>query len=268
MSSLTVPPRSPDQRDGYLKKKPEEKPLLCSDTPPSVELTAGEQEQRAVLTVCVNTGLGFEINTRLSTPWQDDADNELADLDGLANATRIDLGLAWRRTVGRWILDGGLRGAYGVEDFDVLALDLSEQSVDRNVWSAGGSVSFGRPLAVAAQAIVLSYRREHGFENDPDDQVAVCVPVVGNAERCKQGFLAPPDAVDRSLATLEYRLAGEKIGFLLRGTYDFEDDIYGFEFPVYLTKQQGKFNGGVKFGWRDDTDDFTVAVFIGAPLSL
>jgi hypothetical protein len=271
MSALSVPPRSPKQRQDYQTKGADEKPLLCSDAPPSVELTAGEQEKRAVLSLCFNTP-HVEIITRLSTPWEDDADNVLADLDGLANATRIDLSLGWHLdtlSTSNWTGVASLRGAYGVEDFDVLSLDLTEHSVDRDVWSAGASFAFGNSLdASRGQAMLFTYRREHGFENDADDQVSVCVPVVSNAQRCKEGFLGPPGAIDKNLATLEYRFAGKKIGFLLKGTYDFEDDIYGVELPVYLTKQEGKFNGGFKLGWRDDTDDVTLAVFVGIPLDV
>jgi hypothetical protein len=253
----------------------------CNEQAPAVEVTAGEDEQRAVLRACFDArlkGFGIDLVAKLSTPWQSDQDNVLADLDGLANATRVDLETAWSFTRGgarplEWL--GAIQLSRGVQEFDVLALDLSETNVSRQVWSGGLSLGFLRKRekpesgkAEIGYAALLQFRRESVYLHDPQEEVSVCVPVVTPAERCKQGFLSGPQAVDRSIVAAELRFVHWDFGFNPKASYELEDDVLGIELPIYLAQANGTLNGGVKFGWRDDTDDFTAAVFIGVPLKL
>jgi hypothetical protein len=57
------------------------------------------------------------------------------------------------------------------------------------------------------------------------------------------------------------------MGLAVRGFYrsnDGKPDDYGFEVPLYfLSNKDGNFQGGVTFGWRDQADDITLAVFVG-----
>ena len=88
---------------------------------------------------------------------------------------------------------------------------------------------------------------------------------------CKTGALGPPLDDDKDLVFLETRaLLGKKpIGVTLRATYDLEDDVLGLELPIFLARDdEGNLRGGVRLGWRDDTEDLSVGVFVGSAFSL
>jgi hypothetical protein len=59
-----------------------------------------------------------------------------------------------------------------------------------------------------------------------------------------------------------------------RVSYEFEKGVFGFDLPIYLL--QGKENdsglrdliGGIRLGWRDDTDELIAGIFVGKPFKL
>jgi hypothetical protein len=55
----------------------------------------------------------------------------------------------------------------------------------------------------------------------------------------------------------------------LTATYDFEKNTTGIELPIYfVANDKGALAGGIRFGWRDDTDDVTVGLFVGKAFSV
>jgi hypothetical protein len=47
-------------------------------------------------------------------------------------------------------------------------------------------------------------------------------------------------------------------------TYDVSDDVVGIDVPLYLVSDgEGGLTGGVRAGWRSDTDKFVVGIFVG-----
>ncbi|MGH8239324.1 MAG: hypothetical protein ACREXP_20215, partial [Steroidobacteraceae bacterium] len=73
---------------------------------------------------------------------------------------------------------------------------------------------------------------------------------------------------------LEFRWGTNNFGVAPIVIRDFDEKVTGVELPLFLVHdepsegQAGPLTGGVKLGWRSDTDDITVGLFIGASLAL
>lgn len=125
-------------------------------------------------------------------------------------------------------------------------------------------------------SLIFSYNREGGFKEA--DKLSFCEPAKGlegfpALESCQDLAGAAPTAADSDLVSVEYRRAfSTRMGFALRGFYrdsNSKPDDFGFEVPLYfLSNKEGDFQGGVTFGWRDQADDITLAVFVGRKFNL
>jgi hypothetical protein len=112
------------------------------------------------------------------------------------------------------------------------------------------------------------YRRTYKL---PDAEIR-CPPMAAgaNSTTCVTSAFAPPkrntDAT--AFAAIRYDASvGEKdtpLAFELKLAYDAEDDEWGASLPVYFVQDdKGKLNGGVKFGWDGEKNDFSIGFFIG-----
>jgi hypothetical protein len=52
-------------------------------------------------------------------------------------------------------------------------------------------------------------------------------------------------------------------------TFDFKSDVFGIDVPLFLVRNKEKqLSGGIRLGWRDDTDAFSAGVFVGKAFKL
>lgn len=162
----------------------------------------------------------------------------------------------------------------GTESFEYVdTATLKPRSVEETPWSVGFDVTWYR--LIDRDSFTVSIDRQAAWK--APDEVILC-PGGGGPVTCVKGPPGPPVRKDTSLLGVEYRrfdalTLGEstsiRFGLALSATYDTEADVYGVEAPLYLVPNgDGMLSGGVRLGWRSDTDEVTLGVFVGAPLSL
>jgi len=118
----------------------------------------------------------------------------------------------------------------------------------------------------------LSGRYESRFKDG--ENVTRCQPFAGgaesaNLETCEQLPFASPVRTSALVTSGEIRWFFKKLAVSAVISYDFKEKVLGVQVPAYFVRNSNSdFTGGIRFGWRDDTHDFTTAVFVSKPLSL
>ena len=85
-----------------------------------------------------------------------------------------------------------------------------------------------------------------------------------------------PTEQDKKIGFFEVRKFFGKVAFNPKISLDFEgneeedeDVTLGLDLPVYfLQNKDGQFVGGLRAGWRSDTKEVSVALFVGSALDL
>jgi hypothetical protein len=93
--------------------------------------------------------------------------------------------------------------------------------------------------------------------------------------KCINGPIGAPSRKDGLLGAIEFRRQFmlkdfwiPSIGVAPQITYDLLKKKGGLDFPIYLVPDaKGNLLGGVRFGYRTDTDDVAVGVFVGTAFS-
>lgn len=162
----------------------------------------------------------------------------------------------------------------GTQSFDYIdTATLKSRSVEETPWSIGLDVTWYR--LIDQDSFTVSIDRQAAWK--APSEVILC-PGGGGVVTCVKGPPGPPVRKDTNLLGVEYRRfdafrLGEskpiRFGLALSATYDTEADVYGVEAPLYLVPNgDGLLSGGLRLGWRSDTDEVTLGVFVGAPLGL
>lgn len=96
----------------------------------------------------------------------------------------------------------------------------------------------------------------------------LCTPITGSVlESCSSLPLGEADKVDSTIGSAEYRWFFPRLAISPSAQFDFEESIWGFQLPVFLTRDgSGKFTGGVRFAWRSDERDLITTVFVSRGL--
>ena len=105
-----------------------------------------------------------------------------------------------------------------------------------------------------------------------------CLNAVDEADgpKCVSGKIGAPERQEAWKAYTEFRWRSAKhlygqtsLGIAPRISYDFEEEVTGVSFPIYLVdfKKKG-LTTGLNFGWLDDKDDVTVGFFVGGAFDL
>lgn len=165
----------------------------------------------------------------------------------------------------------------GTETFDYFdPTTLAEHSTERTPWGVSAFI-YGKPFD-GDTLVTVTYSYQETYR--AADTLVVCpggpAPVV-----CVNGPIGEPSRRDAQLASVELRRRFQfaegsffpSIGISAQFTYDFESDVTGIDVPIYFLqdewgKEDAKLTGGLRLGWRDDTDDFTVGLFISQPFSI
>jgi hypothetical protein len=89
-----------------------------------------------------------------------------------------------------------------------------------------------------------------------------------NLYECNTSSFMAPTKKTNKLVFLEYRSNFKKYAIEPRITIDIESDTIGFNLPIMLWKDKNKrFNSGIRFGYRDDTEEISFGVFVGTPFN-
>jgi hypothetical protein len=156
----------------------------------------------------------------------------------------------------------------GTETFDYVdPATLARRSTDETSWSAKAFLAFYWSGKGQDESLLsASYTRESSWKSQ--DEAILC-PGGGGPATCVKGSPGPPKRDDKDVFSLGYRRSLGGVAFSLTANYDAANDVLGVELPVYLVRgADGGFTGGVKLGWRDDTDEVTAGVFVSKAFSL
>lgn len=164
----------------------------------------------------------------------------------------------------------GVTGKVGTQSFDYFEpVTFAAQSEDRTPWSASAYI-YGQPFNDPT-SVTLRYEYQETFTASPKQTICPGGPPV-----CLNGPIGAPVRSEAQLASLEVRRRWDfqgpawlnSVGIDARVTYDFEADVTGVDVPVYFIQDKGlHLTAGLRFGWRDDTNDTTVSLFVTKPVS-
>ncbi len=145
---------------------------------------------------------------------------------------------------------------------------LTEDKISKENYS--GTASFGvlyRGFYYGANAIF-----ERLYKGSPVTQI--CRPIPGKpGEACSNLALQGPTPANQDLFQAELRkFFSPHLGINLKASYERREAIKGYQFLLYFLrnedKEKGGLNGGLDFGYRSDTNDFTIRAFIGTALKI
>jgi hypothetical protein len=177
----------------------------------------------------------------------------------------------WRRRLNAAVDYGtpvilSLRGTIGRRSFSFIdTTSLARSTAQRTVGSIAASAGvYGDAMGF----FVLSWAYEVSYS--AGDAVQVCQPLgTSGATRCEDQRLHGPVRDRTSLVQLEYRrLFGEAFGLRPAISYRAASGTWGYQLPLYFLRDQRGLTGGVSLGWRSDTRETTVRVFVGEVLGL
>ena len=208
----------------------------------------------------------------------DDFDNANPELD-----TCVDLGLIkdyipdkyaeyeslWWDQKG-FITSFGIEGAVGDQDFDYInPADLEKKSKSDTSWSLKLHYSIV-PVSWENKTL-FTLSAEYQDSKKDSDSGTLC-PVADEETQiatCVTGALGKPVSDDaKSLAVEIRRSYGDK-AVALELKRDFEEDVTIVDLPLYFIRNKDKgLSGGLRIGWRDDTKDTSVGIFIGSTFSI
>ncbi len=222
-------------------------------SPDPQRVAALETERQGALNQCRDPdgGFGNLIQAYLPTEERD-------YLRGIFASAPYDLGV--EATVGR------TKFKY------VDPLTLTELSDRKIEWSI--KAFYNRYLLASKTALTFSAGYERGFKGA--DEEIFCPPNPTNVVvKCTEAAGAPPKKGESLLFSAGVRhqfSIGGKLRDLATAplvTYDAVDDLFKVDVPVYfLPDKDGGLTGGLRFGYRSDTDKLSFSVFIGAAFSI
>ncbi len=173
----------------------------------------------------------------------------------------------------------GVSATIGYEEYDYLrSVTLSETSAKRVPYSLKAYCA----KRTASKRMVYSFGYEYQKAYKKGETKTLCVPDDSNPQLfdCEEKVVGGP--VDDSNEIGFFEMRGyfswndniKPFAASLKLSYDFEDDIAGIDVPIFLTRskkkdnKEGKLNGGIRLGWRDDTDKITFGLFVGGDFKL
>lgn len=214
----------------------------------------------------------------LSSPLSKESTfTEPATLDGMANGANLSFALGKYFLVdpssedtGVWSFGGLAR--IGYSSFKYLdATSLAKMTEHRRPTTVGGYVGL-RPSGETPVFLLAKYEYQHVWK-DADTKV-LCPDSVTFPVTCVNGPIGAPAENRKRLFSLSVRYTNPRFDIAPTITYDRASKVKGIDFPVYLIKggvdekNTLPFNAGLRFGWRSDTRDASVGLFVGSPFSL
>lgn len=161
----------------------------------------------------------------------------------------------------------GLSAAIGYDNFKYRDPATLVKN-DVNKFSYSGGVYLSHLFGSGETSLTGQIKYEVGYE--AADKRILCPGNPTNIViECFNTPDAPPTRDKSLLASFDLRqYLGDDLGFPVAiaplVTYDISDDVLGVDVPLYLVGNgEAGLSGGVRVGWRSDTDDAVVGIFIG-----
>lgn len=164
----------------------------------------------------------------------------------------------------RWFSGLQLELAGSYKEFDFFDSEAMKKDDSEVSWSATfGGYAFRNSLRIGASATF-----QNAFQ-DAATKVQKCtgIEAVETLESCETLAFGAPVDDDKVIARLEVLRLWQKWALNPTLSFDLEDDEVGIDFPVYLIRDdKDVLTGGVRFGWRSDTDEPVASIFLSKPL--
>jgi hypothetical protein len=218
----------------------------------------------------------FSYSFALSSPLAKESPyTEPATLDGLANGANLTatFGKFFTRPhdvdTPVWSLGGLARLGYTTFKF-YDATSLAKGNAHKYSRTLGPYVGYS-PAGAAPIFIVAKYEYQHSFK-DTDSKV-MCPESATFPVTCVSGPLGEPVENPKRLWSFSLRYSNPRFDLAPMLTYDRVSKAKGIDVPVYFIKASEDtnntvpFNAGVRLGWRSDTKDYSLGVFVGTPFS-
>lgn len=143
---------------------------------------------------------------------------------------------------------------------------FDSKSENHQNWGAAGRIGF---FSQALGFVIGSYAHRRSF-SAAGAPAEVCLPIDGTtAFRCQSSIIGAPQRKTLKVGSVELRkFFASPIAVTPSIQRDFENDVTAIDVPLYFLRSDLKLTGGVRFGWRSDTEDVTVLVFVGTAIQL
>lgn len=158
----------------------------------------------------------------------------------------------------------GVTATVAHQEFDYLeTATLAKRSDEKTGWSVKASFAV-QPVTWPA-LFVVAYERQNDWKAQKE---TILCPGGGGPVTCVKGAGGPPADDDKDIVSAEYRQRFGGFAMSMKVSQDFNNDVTGIDLPIYLVPNKDKaLIGGLRLGWRSDTDDVTASVFVGTPFS-
>lgn len=211
----------------------------------------------------------------ISTPLASGAKSaDVATLDGLASVANLGYAYTYLRFIDEAenVLSMGLQGRFGQKQFKYFnTTSLAETKADRHSTSLAPYIGYrfevsGTPLLLQGK---FDYQRTY---KDADAKI-LCPQATTFPVTCVNGAAGEPKLTIKQIASVTLRYKTTPLNGEVTVSYDQKSKVKGIDMPMYFiqTKEGDRnfvpFNAGVRLGWRSDTKDTSVGVFIGSPFS-
>jgi hypothetical protein len=164
-------------------------------------------------------------------------------------------------------LIANVRGSAGREAFTFAdRTTLAERSEAHTDWSL--ALGLGR-YAPGTGYVAVEYEHQQRFAGGAS--TALCNVRSTSVFQCQDTVLDPPTRTTLDVGTIEWRLffPGGRLAVNPILAHDFTGDVSSVNVPLYfLISSTGSLAGGARVGWRSDTGELGVAVFVGTALRL
>lgn len=168
----------------------------------------------------------------------------------------------------------GVEGSIGYRKFNFVdAASFSKGSAQKVPWGLKAFVSLLPGLGLTSLTGALEYQDAYKDQ----DTAVICPAGTGGTVQCLSGPLGAPKNDRKLLGSLEFRhlftlpdrAPLSSVGFSAQFTHDFRSGASGIDVPIYVVPdEKGNLLGGVRFGYRSDTDKLAVGVFVGTAFSI
>jgi hypothetical protein len=170
----------------------------------------------------------------------------------------------------------GIKAQLGFDEFSVLdTASFDESTTDENPFSVSAFWLYA-PKGSNLTTYVAGLQYKDGFKASESKTICQPADAVGLQE-CKTGAISGPIEDDDLTVFGELRqglwfsAGGARYNFAIqpRLAFDFEDNDYGIDVPIYLVPgKDEQLTGGLRLGWDSDSNGVSLGLFFGATFDL
>jgi hypothetical protein len=172
--------------------------------------------------------------------------------------------LFWDEATTHYMWGGSATVGHGVFEY-LDATSVETKTATRTPWGFSAYAAMIPKNSLMLLTGGIEYRDKH----KDADAATICPPGDGTtAQQCKTGSLGEPVNQQQKLVFGEVRRNFGKTAASLKVGYDFENDNWSADLPLYLVRSaSGALAGGIRAGWEDGKD-VQLGVFVSSSFSL